>query len=372
MKGEERMKKVKWSLFTLLIVFSVFLASCSSSTDQSSGQPGNGNEESQKNTENTNDVQIETEVKQYYFTANEGGSISKIDATTNEVVKTIEVEGIVHNVQVSADGKTLAATVVPTMHHGSSNDDSMKMKGQVLFFDTETNELLKSIDVGNHPAHVVFSDNGKNVLVTNNEDDNISVIDIENYTLKGTIDTGHGPHGFRISQDSEKAYIANMGEDTVSVINIESMKEERKITVGATPVTTGITSDEKVLVATLNQENMLVIVDLGTDQVEKIEVGNGPAQVFIDVNNQFAYVANQGTEASPSHSVSVVELASRKVVATIETGKGSHGVVTSTDNKRIYVTNMFDNTVTVIDKEQNKVIDTIEVGQTPNGISTNR
>ena len=70
-----------------------------------------------------------------------------------------------------------------------------------------------------------------------------------------------------------------------------------------------------------------------------------------------------------SNSVTVVELASKKVTATIETGKGAHGVVLSTDNKRLYVTNMYESTVTVIDTEQNKVIDTFEVGETPKGIS---
>lgn len=46
-----------------------------------------------------------------------------------------------------------------------------------------------------------------------------------------------------------------MGEDTVSVINLENFREEKKINVGATPVTTGITSDGRTLVTTLNSEN---------------------------------------------------------------------------------------------------------------------
>nr|WP_312856085.1 hypothetical protein [Anoxybacillus tepidamans] len=53
----------------------------------------------------------------------------------------------------------------------------------------------------------------------------------------------------------------------------------------------------------------------------------------------------------------------------METGKGAHGVVTSPNQKYVFVTNMFDNTVSVIDKEQSKVIKTIQVGEIPNGIS---
>lgn len=357
-------------VFISLFISGAVLTGCGSDSAQSVAS----SEKTKQEVTNTSD----TENVRYYFTADEGGSISKVNASTNEVMDSIEVDGTVHNVQVSPDGKVLGATVIPAMNHGhggssygedSHGDTSMKMNGKALFFDTTTNELLKTVEVGNHPAHIVFTEDGKYTLVSNNEDHNISVIDMESFAVIESIATGKGPHGFRISADSKKAYIANMSENTVSVLNIEKMIEEKKITVGAAPVTTGITSDGKTLVVTLNAENMLAIVDLETDQVEKVETGKGPAQVYIDGNNQFAYVANQGTADAPSNSVTVVDLATNKVTATIETGKGAHGVVTSSDSKRLYVTNMFENTVTVIDTEQNKAIETIEVGKVPNGIS---
>lgn len=358
------MKKVKLSLFLLVIILGILLAGCSSNSNRASESPEKGNDIEQAS-EETPELP-ESENTQYFFTANEGGSISKVDASTNEVVETITVDGAVHNVQVSPDEKLLGATVVPEMSHGG---EDMEMKGLALFFDTDTNKVINTVEVGNHPAHIVFTEDGKYALVTNNEDNNVTVIDAVNFNLIGTIDTGNGPHGFRISLDSQKAYVANIGEDTISVLDLETMKEERKIKVGLAPVTTAVTSDGKTLVSTINSENQLAIVDLATDQVNKVEVGKGPAQVYIDGNNQFAYVANQGTENAPSNTVSVVDLESKIVTATIETGKGAHGLVTSPDNKRLYVTNMFDNTVTIIDTEQNKVIDTIEVGEIPNGIS---
>ncbi|WMT18478.1 hypothetical protein RFB12_14515 [Parageobacillus toebii] len=87
-------------------------------------------------TSQTKEKSKEHEAKKYYFTANEGGSISKIDLKkidlkTNKVVSTIKVDGAVHNVQVYPDGKILGATLVPEMQHG--NDHSMEMKGMALF-----------------------------------------------------------------------------------------------------------------------------------------------------------------------------------------------------------------------------------------------
>lgn len=393
------MKKYTFLVLAVFMMLSLFLAGCGNKEPNTAPENNEGQQEP-----TTKEEQASTTGK-YYFTANEGGSINKIDVATNKVVDTISLEGAVHNVQVSPDGKVFGATLVPGMGHGNeANSDStehgdeqsgvtsehsdqasehtddhndaqatdshsMDMTGSAFFYDTETNELIKEVKVGNHPAHIVFTSDGKYALVTNNEDNNVSVIDVNTFTVTNTVEAGKGPHGFRISTDDKFAYIANMGEDTVSVINLESFTEEKKIKVGPTPVTTGVTSDGKTLVATLNSENSLAIVDLTTDEVTKVGVGVGPAQVYIQGDNKFAFVANQGTPDNPSASVTKVDLVSKTAVATIETGKGSHGVVVSPDNKFVYVTNMYENTVSVIDNEQNKVIQTVEVGETPNGIS---
>nr|WP_309100596.1 cytochrome D1 domain-containing protein [Fredinandcohnia onubensis] len=383
------MKKHVVYLLTTIFLLSIVLVGCGAkqeSTEQNQ-KPSSANTEVSK--ENTT----------FIFTANEGGSISKIDSSTNEVVDTIKVDGAVHNVQASPNGKVLGATVVPGMgheedsdntsedhtshgtndqsdehsSHESNNDhsnmDSMDMRGFAMFYNIESGELLKQVQVGNHPAHIVFTSDGKSALVTNNQDNNVSVIDTKNFEITNTIQTGKGAHGFRISSDDQFAYIANMGENTVSVVNLQTFKEDKKIEVGQAPVTTGITSDGKTLVTSLNAENKVAIVDVETGEIEKVDVGNGPAQVYIQADNQYVFVANQGTEDTPSDSVTKIDLTNNKIVATIKTGKGSHGVVTSSDNKIVYVTNMFDHTVSVIDNEKNEVIATVDVDKTPNGIS---
>ncbi|GAA3324951.1 hypothetical protein GCM10020331_054850 [Ectobacillus funiculus] len=65
-----------------------------------------------------------------------------------------------------------------------------------------------------------------------------------------------------------------------------------------------MTSDGKTLLVTLNAENAVAIVDLATEQVEKVPVGKGPAQVYIQSDDKYAFVANQGTEDEPSNSIS--------------------------------------------------------------------
>jgi YVTN family beta-propeller protein len=385
----------KFMMVSLLFLVSIFIAACGTSSDnQSKGTTT----ETEKSSQSEKD-KSEKEKAAFIYTA-EQGAITKVDGTSKKTIKTIEVEGSVHNVQISPDGTTLGATVVPgtgghgeqtcseCSHeegdeeghgegheeghgegHGGDEGEHGQSNGFALFFDAETDQLIKKVEVGSHPAHIVFTENMKYALVTNNEDNNVSVIDLASYKVIQSISTGKGPHGFRITADSKTAYIANMGEDTVSVIDLVGMKENKKIVVGNTPVTTGVTPEGKTLVATLNAENSLAIIDLATEKVEKVQVGEDPAQVYIQSGGKYAFVANQGTPEIPADSVSKIDLETREVIATIKVGKGAHGIVTSNDNQFVYVTNMYDKTVSVIKNDDNSVIATVNVGMEPNGIT---
>lgn len=353
------MFRQKYLLSSILIMTALFTTACTTAKKEEVKTP----------TPTQPQVGVSAK-KSYIFTANEGGSISKIDAATNKVINTLSTDGAVHNVQISPDGKVIGAIVAPEMETQMEGmSEEKKVNGSAVFYDTETDKLIKKVEVGSHPAHIVFSGDGKYALVTNNGDNNVSVIDAKTYEVVKTISTGNGPHGFRISKDSKFTYVANLKEDTVSVLDLGSFTEVKKIKVGNAPVTTGITNDGKTLITSVNSENVVAVIDIDTDKVEKIPVGKGPAQVFIQNDDKYVFVANQGTEKEPSNTVTKIDLSSRKVVATITTGKGTHGVVTSSDNKYVYVTNMFDDTVSVIDNDKNNVIATIKVSKTPNGIS---
>lgn len=88
----------------------------------------------------------------------------------------------------------------------------------------------------------------------------------------------------------------------------------------------------------------------------------------------FAYVTN-----GDSNSVSVMDIATNGVVATIPVGSNPRGVAVSPTGARVYVTNQVSNDVSVIDTATNTVIATIPVlasssdGQNrPEGIGTPR
>lgn len=346
------------NILILALITLFILASCNNN-NVNNEQNENENEDEQQNDVNEPGANEPTPATACY-TANESGSISVIDLATNKVVNTIKIDGITHNVQVSPNGKILAATVAVPM-------DKMTENGKVLFYDTESNELTNEMEVGKHPAHVDFSRDGKYAVVANNKDNTASIIDLKNYSVVKTVETGEGPHGLRITDDSTLVFIANMGEDSFSIVSLVNFSHLNKKPIGKTPVTMAI--NDQIILASLKGEDALAIYSLKSGTIDKVVVGKGPAQVFVQSDGKYAFVANEGTEESPSNTVSKVNIETKTVEATIEVGNGAHGIVVSDDNKYVYVTNKLDATVSVIDNTTNKVVATIPVEKDPNGIT---
>jgi YVTN family beta-propeller protein len=73
-----------------------------------------------------------------------------------------------------------------------------------------------------------------------------------------------------------------------------------------------------------------------------------------------AWVASIG-----SGTASVIDLAGRKLVATIPTGKGAEGIDVTPDGTQAWVTNREDGTVTVIDTASLKAVASLTAGSFP-------
>lgn len=91
-----------------------------------------------------------------------------------------------------------------------------------------------------------------------------------------------------------------------------------------------------------------------------IEVGSEPAHVIIDQLGKLAYVTNKG-----DNTVSVVNVAQRKITARIETGKSPHGLRMSPNGREIYVANNGSDTVSVIDVTGAREVARVKVGKAP-------
>jgi YVTN family beta-propeller protein len=138
--------------------------------------------------------------------------------------------------------------------------------------------------------------------------------------------------------------------------------------------------------ALLNQNNTLTeisLVDQNPKQGEQIRVGNAPHSIVIANNGRYAYISNEGgrpaTEAdfqiysagaeivanpvtggATTGTVSVVDLASMRVVGSISTGLHPTGMALYGDD--LLVANTYSDTISVINTTTNKVDRTIDLG----------
>ena len=128
--------------------------------------------------------------------------------------------------------------------------------------------------------------------------------------------------------------------------------------------------DGRFVYASLNRENGVAKIDVARRKlVGKAPVGVGPIQVYVSPDGRNLLVANQGTEESPSRTVSILDTTTFRVVETVETGSGAHGVVIDPSSRHAYVTNIYGDDVAVLDLAERKVVARIPVGSKPNGIS---
>ncbi|NOT59234.1 MAG: hypothetical protein HOP19_03305 [Acidobacteria bacterium] len=109
------------------------------------------------------------------------------------------------------------------------------------------------------------------------------------------------------------------------------------------------------------------VIDATNDANQKvadIAVGDEPNNLALSAGGR-AYVAN-----TISGTVSVIDAASRAIIATIFVGTEPYGIALTPNGRKLYVVNARSNDVTVIDTATNGVIGTItNVGTEPRGIA---
>jgi YVTN family beta-propeller protein len=313
----------------------------------------------------------------FVYTADEhGNTISAIDLAAGRVT-TIPIAISPHNIQVTPDGAQVLAVGEPVSDghahgHGATTYRAAETRGRLLVFDATAlaKGPVAEIEVGAHPAHVVTDIGGRRAFVTNAGDDTVSVVDLAKMTVIGTVATGRYPHGLRVSPDGGEAYVANVQGGSLSVVDTSSLTEVARILVGATPVQVGFTPDGSRVYVSLRDENRIAVVATGSQAlIGTVDVGRNPIQVHATPDGRFVYAANQGTDAEPADTVSVIDTATGSVIDTIRTGNGAHGVSVSDDGALVFVTNIVASTVSVIDAATRTVIATFTVGKGPNGVT---
>jgi YVTN family beta-propeller protein len=253
------------------------------------------------------------------------------------------------------------------------------------------------------------------LLVLNKEDANLAIVDPASGTVLGRVAVGQGPHELVTSSDGKIAFASNYGTGpapgrTISMIDVAARKELRRIDVSPLSRPHGLAfvggklyfsaeADKKIarydpatdkidwqfetgqatthMVLPTRDAKTIFTSNIGGDSVSAIQQGAGGAwvQTVIPVGKgpEGIDLAPNGREVWSAHSrdggVSIIDIASKKVLQTIDIGtKRSNRIKLTPDAKFALVSDIDTGEVVVLDAPARKVISHIPVGKSPEGI----
>jgi len=179
---------------------------------------------------------------------------------------------------------------------------------QVAVFDVASLKVVKTVPVKWNPTGLAVSADGTRLIVTcASPYGKVCIVDAKAAKVSKTIPVGHGTCGPALSPDGRLAYVCNRFNNEVAVLDVNEAKVLALVPVGREPISAAVTPDGKLLLVANH-------------------LSKGPG----DVN----YVGS---------NVSIMDTATRKVVATVKLPSGSvglRGICVAPDGKYAYVTHI--------------------------------
>jgi len=179
---------------------------------------------------------------------------------------------------------------------------------------------IATVNVGAGPMNVAFDATTGTVYATDNSANTVSVIQqVPGPTFHvSTATVGFEPVGVAVDPATDNVYVANSGSGTVSVLNGFTYSVINTIKTGGMPNGVAIDTADNTALVTDGANGVVIPINMKTmTPGTAITVGSSPNGISYFLNPvtvfpNLAYVANSG-----SNSVSVINTATGKVIATI-------------------------------------------------------
>jgi len=294
-----------------------------------------------------------------------GDSVMLIDPATNKVVGAIEGIEVNHGAAVAPDGSRFYIT--------------NEAESTVDVADARTLKVIKHIPLTNHPNNITVSKDGKRVYAAIGAGAGaIDVIDAATLTRVKSIRTEGGIHNVYVTPDGKFIVAGSIPGRKITVIDqaTEQILWTLPTEDGVRPIGFEKNADGSTarLFIQLSNFNGFIVVDFAKRQVvDKIALPDVGAEKV-----------TEGLQGSPSHGIGVTpdgktlcvlskmntriyfySMPDLKLLGESKVGHHPDWLTFTPDSKRVYVANAGSNSVSVIDIAARKEIATIPVGQVP-------
>ncbi len=239
----------------------------------------------------------------------------------------------------SPDGKYLYVTNYAMYGKGfdhEGHDDCKATNPYDKSFLYRINLSTRAVDaiypVGKVPKVVQVTPDNKYLLVTNWCSYDLTIISIDSGKTVKNIYIGAYPRGIVVTQDSKFAYVAHMGGNTVHRIKMSDFSDS-KIYIGLNPRALVLSPDERTIYATLNLSGKVVALDLASKKiVHSITTGKATRSLDISTDGSALFVVNFG-----SATLSKIRTSDFKVTQTIKVCTQPIGITYEATQNRTWV-----------------------------------
>jgi YVTN family beta-propeller protein len=313
-----------------------------------------------------------------YVSNEDGRSVSVIDTESGQVVATIEVGKRPRGLKLSPDGSRLYVAVsgLPKCPPSVPDAECAKLKRDlaadgIAVVDTAQRKLVKVLHAGTDPEQFDVDRSGRRLYVANEDAGTLSVVDIPGDKVVTRISVGREPEGVRISPDQDWVIVTSETDSTLSLISTHMLQLMRTIPVGHRPRDLAYSPDGKT-----------VYVGGEVDaSVYRVSLPSGtPTMQLLQLRREDRPM---GVLLDPARkrlyvstgrggSVAVISLEERSLIAEPDVGARPWGMALTPDMRFLYTANGSSNDVSVIDLGDLQVKRKIPVGRSPWGVVIGR
>ncbi|MBI1745972.1 MAG: YncE family protein [Acidobacteria bacterium] len=208
------------------------------------------------------------------------------------------------------------------------------------------------------------------LLVLNKADNQMAIIDPATRQIIARLPTGESPHEVTVSADGRLAFISNFGAGakpghTLTVIDIELQKVVRTVELGALLRPHGIVERGGKVYFTVEGSRAVARYDPQADRVDWV-MGTGQSgthMLVVTPDQKKLYTTNMGSD-----TVTIMELSAAAgpgKISHINVGKGPEAIDLSADGRELWVAHRGDGELSIIDTTTDRVKETIKVGRFP-------
>jgi YVTN family beta-propeller protein len=207
---------------------------------------------------------------------------------------------------------------------------------------------------------------GSRLLVLNKEDATFTVINPESGAVLTKVATGEGPHELVASADGKTAFASNYGTGTapghtISMIDIAAGKELRRIDVAPLSRPHGLAVVNGKLYFTAEADKKIARYDPAADKIDwQFETGQNATHMVLPTRDaRTIFTSNIASDTVSIISQGAGGAWSQTVVPV---GKGPEGLDLSPNGRELWSAHSRDGGVSVIDVASKKVVHTIAAG----------